>query len=67
LVQLSGAGHLSGHVVLRSGSYIGAGSIVKERTEIGENSMVGAGAVVIQDVPPNTTVIGIPAKEKCKV
>ena len=29
---------------------------------IGENSIVGAGAVVTKDVPPNTVVAGVPAK-----
>ena len=30
---------------------------------IGENSVVAMGAVVTKDVPPNTVVIGVPAKE----
>lgn len=54
--------NLSGHVTLRTGAYIGVASVIKERVTIGTNSTVGAGAVVVKDVPPETTVVGIPAK-----
>ncbi len=54
--------NLSGHVTLRAGAYIGVASVIKERVTVGTNSTVGAGAVVIHDVPPETTVVGIPAK-----
>ncbi len=30
--------------------------------KIGDNSRVAAGAVVLKDVPPNSTVVGVPAK-----
>ena len=54
--------NLSGFVTLHAGAYIGVASVIKERVTIGCNSTVGAGAVVIKDVPPETTVVGIPAK-----
>ena len=42
--------------------WLGASVIVLKGVSIGENSIVAAGAIVTQDVPPNTLVAGIPAK-----
>lgn len=39
-----------------------AGAIVIGKIVIGENSIIGAGAVVTKDVPPNSTVVGNPAR-----
>jgi acetyltransferase-like isoleucine patch superfamily enzyme len=50
------------NTVLHRGSSIGAGAVILAGVTIGENSMVGAGAVVTQDVPPNVVVIGNPAR-----
>lgn len=41
--------------------YIGAGAIVKQNCTIGANSTIGAGAVVVNDIPANSTVVGVPA------
>ncbi|MGH9875244.1 MAG: acyltransferase [Pyrinomonadaceae bacterium] len=49
-------------VIIRSGAYIGANVTILEGVEIGESSIVGAGAVVTQSVPPGTVVGGVPAK-----
>jgi acetyltransferase-like isoleucine patch superfamily enzyme len=49
-------------VILKKGCYIGAGAIILPGIIIGENSVVGAGAVVTKDVESNTLVTGIPAK-----
>ena len=54
--------HVSGGVALREGCYIGTGASVIERRTIGAWSVVGAGSVVISDVPPHSTVVGVPAK-----
>jgi serine O-acetyltransferase len=40
---------------------ISAGAKVIGKVSIGDNSKVGANAVVVKDVPPNTTVVGVPA------
>jgi acetyltransferase-like isoleucine patch superfamily enzyme len=40
---------------------IGSGAVVLGGIRIGEGALVGAGAVVSRDVPPNTTVVGVPA------
>jgi acetyltransferase-like isoleucine patch superfamily enzyme len=42
--------------------YIGSNATVRERVRIGDYSMVGAGAVVISDVPENTVVVGNPGR-----
>jgi acetyltransferase-like isoleucine patch superfamily enzyme len=49
-------------VVIKSGSWIGAGATILPGVTVGENSVVAAGAVVNKDVPDNTIVGGIPAK-----
>ena len=42
--------------------FIGAGAKVIGPVTIGDGSRVGANAVVVSDVPPHTTVVGIPAR-----
>lgn len=54
--------HISGNVYLKSGSDIGTGAAIIQGVTIGEWSIVGAGAVVTKDIPPNTTAVGVPAK-----
>ncbi len=49
------------HPTLRNNVVIGGGSLVLGNIVIGENSRVGAGSVVLRDVPENTTVVGVPA------
>jgi acetyltransferase-like isoleucine patch superfamily enzyme len=49
-------------VIIRRGAYIGANVTILEGVEIGESSIVGAGAVVTRSVPPETVVAGVPAK-----
>lgn len=54
--------HVSGKVTLSTGCYVGTGVNIIDKIHIGEWSIVGAGSTVIRDVPPNTTVVGVPAK-----
>ena len=49
-------------VIIRRGAYIGANVTILQGVEIGELSIVAAGAVVIQAVPPATIVGGVPAR-----
>jgi len=49
-------------IVLERGAWIGDSAIVCKGVTVGENSIVGAGSVVRRDVPPNTIVMGNPAK-----
>jgi acetyltransferase-like isoleucine patch superfamily enzyme len=51
-----------GPVIIRRGAYIGANVTILQGVEIGESSVVGAGAVVTRSVPPASVVAGVPAK-----
>lgn len=56
------SGHLpSSPIRIRRGCWIGANAVVLPGVEIGPNSIVGAGAVVTKNVPPNVIVAGVPA------
>lgn len=63
-VTLGGTGKETGdrHPKVRRGALIGANSTILGNIEIGQCSRVGAGSVVLRDVPPNTTVAGVPAR-----
>ena len=50
-------------VTIKDNAIIGSRAIIKAGITIGENSVVAMGAVVTKDVPPNTVVIGVPAKK----
>jgi acetyltransferase-like isoleucine patch superfamily enzyme len=47
---------------IRRGARIGGGAILCPGVEIGEEAFVGAGAVVVKDVPPGVVVVGNPAR-----
>jgi acetyltransferase-like isoleucine patch superfamily enzyme len=47
---------------IKSGASVGSSSTIMCGITVGENAIVGAGAVVTKDVPPNTIVAGVPAK-----
>jgi acetyltransferase-like isoleucine patch superfamily enzyme len=47
---------------VKNGASIGSSATILCGVTIGENSIVGAGAVVTKDVPSNTVVAGVPAK-----
>lgn len=49
-------------VTIKKGSWITPGSIILAGITIGENSVVGAGSVVMKDVEPYTVVVGCPAR-----
>lgn len=63
-----------GPIVIEDNCVIGVNAILFANVRIGPNSIVAAGSIVINDVPPNTIVMGVPArpfgsvekyKEKC--
>jgi len=49
------------HPTLRNGVFVGNNANILGNITIGENSRVGAGSVVLRDVPPDSTVVGVPA------
>lgn len=51
-----------GRIVIEDNCFIGLRAIIMPGVRIGRNSVVGAGAVVTKDVPPNSVVVGCPAK-----
>jgi acetyltransferase-like isoleucine patch superfamily enzyme len=48
--------------VVKAGASIGSGATILSNVTIGERALIGAGAVVTRDVPPDTIVAGNPAK-----
>lgn len=54
--------HLGGDVTVGEGAFVGIGATVLPQLKVGAWSTVGAGAVVTKDVPPGTTVVGVPAQ-----
>lgn len=63
-VTLGGTGKERGdrHPKVRSGVLLGAGAKILGNVEIGEGAKIGAGSVVLKDVPPHVSVAGVPAK-----
>jgi maltose O-acetyltransferase len=49
-------------ITIGDNAWLGGGAIVLAGVLIGENAIVGAGAIVTKDVPPNTVVMGNPAR-----
>lgn len=56
-----------GKIRIKKNCFIGTKAIILPDVTIGPNSIVGTGAVVTKDVPPNTVVAGNPARVICSV
>lgn len=67
-VTLGGTGKERGkrHPTIKDNALIATGAKVLGSITIGENSKVGAGSVVLHEVPPNSTVVGIPGRVKIR-
>lgn len=63
-VTLGGTGKEKGkrHPTIKDNALIATGAKVLGSITVGENSKIGAGSVVLKEVPPNSTVVGIPGK-----
>ena len=53
---------LNGKPIIQNGADIGCGVAILGHVTVGENSVVGANAVVVKDVPANALAVGVPAK-----
>lgn len=65
-VHISPGANLAGGVNVGQGSWVGIGACVRQLITLGQNTMVGAGAVVVAPVNDFQTVVGNPAKPKIK-
>ena len=54
--------NVSGNDVIEEGVMMGSGSTIIQGKKIGKGSIIGAGAVVIDDIDSFTTAVGVPAK-----
>lgn len=63
-VTLGGTGKEKGkrHPTLEDNVMVGAGAKVLGSFTIGENSKIGAGSVVLEEIPPNSIVVGVPGE-----
>ena len=63
-VTLGGTGKETGkrHPTIKDNVMISAGAKLLGSFTVGENSKIGAGSVVLEEVPPNSTVVGIPGR-----
>ena len=63
-VTLGGTGKEKGkrHPTLKNNVMVSAGAKILGSFTIGENSKIGAGSVVLEEVPPNCTVVGVPGR-----
>lgn len=61
-VTILPSANISGHVNLGEAVSVGTGTKIIQNLSIGKNCIIGAGAVVINDIPENVVAVGIPAK-----
>ncbi len=63
-VTLGGTGKNTGkrHPTIGNNVLVGAGAKILGPFKVGDNSRIGAGTVVLEEVPPNSTVVGVPGK-----
>lgn len=63
-VTLGGTGKDVGkrHPTIGNGVMVGAGAKVLGPFKVGDNSNIAAGAVVLEEIPPNCTAVGVPAR-----
>lgn len=60
-VHIAPGVHTGGEVRIAEGALVGIGAIVAPQRRVGAWALVGAGAVVVRDVAPEITVVGVPA------
>ncbi len=63
-VHLAPGVHLAGTVTVEEGAFVGVGTAVIPGRNIGAWATLGAGSVVVRDIPPGVTAFGVPARVK---
>lgn len=53
---------INGNVVVEDNVFLGSSSVCNGQLKIGKGAIIGSGSVVINDIPPKVTVVGVPAK-----
>lgn len=68
-VTLGGTGKESGkrHPTLGKYVVVGAGAKVLGNIEVGDSVRIGAGSIVLRDVPSDCTVVGVPGRNICRI
>ncbi|NSW84590.1 MAG: acetyltransferase [Syntrophothermus sp.] len=61
-VSMMPATNLAGEVKVGTGTYFGLNACVINRKTVGEWCVIGAGAVVVDDIPANSLAVGVPAR-----
>lgn len=63
-VTLGGTGKEKGkrHPTIGNNVFIGSGAKILGNIKVGDNSKIGANAVILKDVPSNVTIVGVPGK-----
>jgi acetyltransferase EpsM len=61
-VHIAPGTHTGGNVEIDEGAFLGIGTSVIPGIKIGKWSIIGAGSVVIEDVPDYATVVGVPGR-----
>lgn len=56
--------HLAGGVHIGHGAFLGIGAVVIPRRTVGCGTVVGAGGVVVDDLPEGVTAVGVPARPR---
>jgi sugar O-acyltransferase (sialic acid O-acetyltransferase NeuD family) len=62
-VHIATGARLAGTVHVKQSAHIGAGATIRQGITVHDYAIIGAGAVVVRDVPPYTTVVGVPARK----
>jgi acetyltransferase EpsM len=61
-VQLGPGVSMGGRVIVEKSAFIGTGAVLAPRIKVGEGTVVGAGSVVVKDLPPSVLAYGVPAR-----
>ncbi len=59
--------HLAGGVRIGKRTMVGIGASVRQYLTVGDDGIIGGGAMVVKDIAPGKTVLGVPAQEKLTI